>query len=447
MSTLAPAGLEGELAGPWEWLHCENSITNSGNYLAAQSYRLQVEDSDEAKEQTAKAFRSLELIYQMGVDAGKPGWMGKPYGFRPSNQTSPDQYGDACWGLYAYHAVAPPDDQRKIVQMIVSFADYWRGEDYIIHYFGATWPMRDGGDYANAILMLINVLAYHFTKNVLYQQEAEWFRDHQHWTQSSDVMILREKIDQQVRDKGQAETGGGVWGSFAAHLLEPGEMLFNEGATQCKYVSVAADIIDEVQPDLLGDRLPYLLDQWWQQGRYGIGDDLMPYYWFAADFRKGTWRPLPSMDPVPPEEQLFGFAFFARTNQMRYFDSLSCFLIASTISSLKAPRITFDAKGLAVEILDSMNETRLHWMFDPDGQQLRPELRYIGECLKRLKAPRITFDAKGLAVEILDSMNETRLHWMVRSRWPAVASRASLHWRVPQQRNAVGLSRVLLARA
>lgn len=70
----------GKLAidGPWDYLHGENSITNSGIYLASQSYRIQVEDSPAAREQAAKAFRSLETIFEMGVDAGKPGWMNKP---------------------------------------------------------------------------------------------------------------------------------------------------------------------------------------------------------------------------------------------------------------------------------------------------------------------------------------------------------------------------------
>ena len=103
-----------QLDGPWDYLHGENSITISGLYLAAQAYRLQVGEEPAAAEEAARAFRSLEIIYEMGVQAGSPGWMCKPYGFRPSNQTSPDQYLHACWGLYAYYrrraACPPPAD-------------------------------------------------------------------------------------------------------------------------------------------------------------------------------------------------------------------------------------------------------------------------------------------------------------------------------------------------
>ena len=127
-----------DIEGPWEYLHNENSITTSGIYLASQAYRVQVEDTPAAREQAAKAFRSLELIYEMGAKAGQPGWMCKPYGFRPSNQTSPDQYLDACWGLYAYHAVAPAEHRRKIVEMLTAFANYWRSVDYTLTYFGNT---------------------------------------------------------------------------------------------------------------------------------------------------------------------------------------------------------------------------------------------------------------------------------------------------------------------
>lgn len=111
-----------KIEGAWEYLHGENSITHAGIYLAAQAYRIQIEDTPEARAQAARAFCSLELVFEMGVKEGKPGWMCKPYGFRPSDQTSPDQYLDACWGLYAYYG------QCLSSEMGASFLSaYWHG--------------------------------------------------------------------------------------------------------------------------------------------------------------------------------------------------------------------------------------------------------------------------------------------------------------------------------
>src|SRR5690606_13341181 len=114
------------LDGPQDYLHGENSTFTSGFYLAAQTYRYLATGSKDAFKQAQKAFQSLDLIYRMGEAAGPPGFMGKPYGFKPSAQTSGDQYVGACWGLFSYHGIASPEDRKRIEQMLISFADYWK---------------------------------------------------------------------------------------------------------------------------------------------------------------------------------------------------------------------------------------------------------------------------------------------------------------------------------
>ena len=47
----------------------------------------------------------------------------------------------------------------------------------------------------------------------------------------------------------------------------PGEVLFWESAILCKFVAVAAEMLYEIQPDLLGGRLSGILEQWWHQGQ------------------------------------------------------------------------------------------------------------------------------------------------------------------------------------
>ena len=355
-------------------------MTNSGIYLASQAYRIQVEDTPAAREQAAKAFHSLELVFEMGVEAGKPGWMNKPYGFRPSTQTSADQYCDACWGLFAYHAVAPSDHKRKIEQMIVAFADYWRSVDYVLHYFEHSYSFR-GDSSGNATMLAINALAHYFTGNPVYKREAETLRDDQNWMDQSAAGMWLDRIAKQERDGDHVQAFGSDAFTFATPLLKPGEVLFWEAAIGCKFIAVATEIIHQVQPDLLGDRLPAILKQWWDQGRFGTGDDMLPYYWFAADFRQGTWRPLPSTTPVPRDEWAFGDPFFANTSQVRWCEPLARSLITSVIACDLAPAIAVAAQQEAQRIMNAIDETRLHWIVDPDGRQLLPETRYYGECL------------------------------------------------------------------
>ncbi len=370
-----------DIDGPWDYLHGENSITASGIYLAAQAYRIQVEDTPAAREQAERAFHSLELIFEMGVNAGKPGWMNKPYGFRPSNQTSPDQYNDACWGLFTYHKVAPPARQRRIEEMIVAFADYWRGVDYTLTYFGKAWNLREETGYGNATTLLIQTLANRFTGDPAYLRDAEWFRDHQTWMRSSTALNWLERIETRLRETGQLEAFGSATFPWITPLLEPGEALFWESAILCKFVAVASEILHEVQPDLLDGHLPTIMEQWWQQGQYSIGEDVLPYYWIAADFRHGTWRPLPATEPVPREQWPFGDPFFANVSQIRWFEPLARSMVTSVIAHRHAPAIADAALRQARHLLEAVDATRLLWLFDPDGKQLLPEITYYGHCL------------------------------------------------------------------
>lgn len=369
-----------KLEGPQDYLHGENSITTSGQYLGAQSYRLLAGGGAEAAAQAARAFQSLEAIFEMGVEAGTPGWMCKPYGFRPSNQTSPDQYSDCCAGLYHYHKVAPPAHRRRIEEMVVAFADYWRSVDYTLTYFGNTWRQRDDPSYSNATMMLVNVLAYHFSGDPVYRREAEWFRDHQYWMTRTTVDEVRAKAEAEWREKGQMEAVGS-WMTWTTPLLHPGEMLLWESAGLCKFVAVAAQIIQELQPDLLGDHLPTLMAKWWRHGQYGIGDDVLPYYWFALDLVHDTWHPLPPTEPVPREQWPFGDPLMSCVSDVRWCDPLARALHTSVIAQCHTPAIAADARTMARRLLDRLDSTRLHWIVDPDGHQLHPEISYYGECL------------------------------------------------------------------
>ena len=370
-----------KIDGAWEYLHGENSITHAGIYLAAQAYRIRAEDTPDAREQAAKAFRSLEIIYEMGVKEGKPGWMCKPYGFRPSDQTSPDQYLDACWGMYAYHAVAPAEHRCKIGKMIADFADYWRSVNYTLTYFGNHWNFGEWGGYGNAKLILVNALAHHFTGKQVYLDEVRRFLDRADWITASSVTQWRARLGQEQREgKLQAHNETPI-GGWVTPLLKPGEVLFWEAAIHCKFVAVAAEILQETHPEIIGGHLPALLEMWWEQGNYGTGEDMLPYYWFAADFLNNTWRPLPNTPMLPRERWAFGDPFMGCINQVRETEPLARSIVTSVIAGRHAPAVAERAIGMARRIMDVLDETRLHWMVDPDGKQLPPEIRYYGQCL------------------------------------------------------------------
>ena len=371
-----------KLDGPWDYLHGENSITASGLYLAAQTFRYEATHSKKALEQARQAFRSLDLIYRMGEEAGKPGWMGKPYGFRPSGQTSADQYLDACWGLWTYHRIASADDRRRIEQMFVSFADYWRRADYTLSYFGSHWDQKgDTGSY-NAIFAMINACAYSFSRSPVHLQEFEKWMAIATWPKTTLLETLRANALRQFKEKGKAEVVPySVAYPLAKDVLKPGECLCWETIIHAKFVVVAADLIVQSKTSDLSGQLANIVERWWGEWKYGMDDDFLAYYWFAVDLLNDSWRPLPSTKPLPKEQWLFGNPFMSSLSQVRWNEPLARFMVSSVIAAEHCPSNRKQIQSIGRRMLESLDEVHLHWLVDLDGKQLPPEISYYGQCL------------------------------------------------------------------
>jgi hypothetical protein len=369
-----------QLAGPWDYLHGENSISASGLYLAAQSFRFEVTKSKAAQVQARKAFHSLDLIYRMGEAAGKPGWMCKPYGFRPSPQTSGDQYLDACWGLWSFHRIASAEERRRIEQMFIGFADYWRSVDYVLSYFGSHWDQKAETGAYNAVYAMINACAYSFSKSPLHLREFEKWMSRATWPKTTAIESLRSKALEQKKKTGKVEAVpySAVY-SLAKDLLNPGEILCWETVIHAKFVTVAADLIVQSKTSDLSGKAGEITRRWWKEWTYGMDENFLGYYWFAVDLVNDTWRPLPRTKLLPKEPWLFGDPFTSYLSEARWNEPLCRFMISSVIAAQHNPdqKIQTTARRMA----GSLDPTHLRWIVDLDGQQLLPELRYYGQCL------------------------------------------------------------------
>ncbi|HEY8667573.1 MAG TPA: hypothetical protein VIL86_12975 [Tepidisphaeraceae bacterium] len=363
--------------GLWDLMHNENSITTSGIYLASQAFRYLATKDESALEQAAKAFRSLEIIYEMGVKDGRPGWMGKPYSWRLSDQTSPDQYIDASWGMWAYYPIAPAQTRKRMEEMFVAFADYWRSIDYTLSYFDSHWEVKNSVDAYNLILIAINALAYHFTKNELYLQEARRFRAQGTWDHETNMDIHK-----------RSALGDAPWGFNATFkdVLRKHETICWEANIHAKFAAIAIEIILATAPELVAGQVEGTLARFWATWKYGFGEDFLPYYWYAVDAKNDTWRPLPKTIPIK-EGVLFGDPFMSYLSQIRWTSPLTRFMYTSVVAAKRSPAVAADAKALAVRIMEKIDQRRLRWMVDPDAQQLIPEISYMGEVLDSELSP------------------------------------------------------------
>jgi len=370
------------LDGPWDYLHGENSIANSGSYLHAQSVRYQVTRSRDALREARRAFCSLRLIHSMGVEQGKPGWMPKPYGFRPSVQTSGDQYLYATYGLLAFHRIASSREKALIERMIIDFADYWMSVDYVLSYFGTHWDMKGETDSYNAIFAMINAAAYQFSGNRIYLREVEKLMQRETWTKTTRIESLRSQVQQQMQRTGQTDVVFyGATFQLAKDLLRPGEFLCWETTVHSAFVAASAEAIHTIDPTLLDGRLPSILAMWWKEWKYGVREDLMSYYWFAVDLVHDTWRPLPKTEILPRDQWLWGDPFTSYISQVRWMDPLARTLITSSIAAEHCPEVSEEAEKLTDRILANLTPNHLRWLYDPDGTQLMPEIDYYGKCL------------------------------------------------------------------
>lgn len=331
--------------GDWDLINYENAITTSGLYLASQAWRYKATGDDDALEQSEKAFQSLNLIFQLGESDGRPGWMGKPYSGRISDQTSPDQYLDACIGLYQFYPHASNKTQTRIAEMLVAFADYWHAVDYKLGYFGNKWDVKPSTGAYNLILLMINALAYRFSGGEhIYMQAFESLYPTGTW---------------------QTETAIDEW-RRAGHKMHPAW----EYTIHNKFAAAAAEIILDIFPDRIADDMASTVTTWWKIWKYGMRDDLTAYYHYAVNLDDDTWEPLPKTEMKPREEWRFSCSFQAYTSHVLWLEPFYRSLYTSMAAIDHAPGIADEALALAQRMMDAVDAVHMRWIYDPDGDQL-----------------------------------------------------------------------------
>src|SRR5262249_6817957 len=154
--------------------------------------------------------------------------------------------------------------------------------------------------------VMLNSLAFAVSGDQKYADAAQRFAAKQAWMDQTIIGATRDAMKQRLATTGNAGVVANGGFPFAKALLQPGEMLCWETVGLNEFVAVSAVQIAATSPRLLGGDLEPILAMWWREWRYGTGDDMLPYYWFALDLLKDTWHPLPSTSPLPKGQWPFG---------------------------------------------------------------------------------------------------------------------------------------------
>lgn len=355
----------------------ENSLTASGSHLAAQSIRFLATGEQEALTAARVAYRSIRIVYEFGVQAGNPGFLGKPFHFEYSVHTTGDQYLHSLWGLWTFLPIASPDEQKEIRAMLIAMADYQIKVDYtIFNRTGGGWNYRlDPTDY-NAIMAALVAAAYKVSGDKKYRDAYEFVVRTGQWQ-------TKRRVDYII---GKIQDGSYVarpWDKIAGANVEAGEFAHWEQIQHCQFTAISVAIIHECVPDLFpAEELRRVLALWWADQPVGFDTERWDYlYWFIVSAKDRSWRPVELTPRLPREQWLGGHPMLSFASRWVYGDCLARFQWTAMVVARHCPEKRKEAATFAAETLRRLQPRHLVWISDPDGRQVPPEVNYFTRFL------------------------------------------------------------------
>jgi len=355
----------------------ENSITTSGSHLAAQSIRYKATSDADALAAARVAYKSLRTVFQFGVEAGVPGFMGKPFHFEYSAHTTGDQYLHTMWGLWSFLPIASEEEQVEIRAMLIAMADYQISVDYtIFNRIGGSWNNRlDNSDY-NAIMAAIVVIGYKLTGEQKYRDAYEFVIKTGKWQ-------THRRIDYIIEQFREGTYQAQPWDKIAGANVEAGEFAHWEQIQHCQFLAISVAIIHECVPELFtADDLSRVLALWWTDYPMGFDTNNWNYlYWFIVSTKDRSWRPVPLTPRLPREQWFGGHPMLSFASEWVYGDCLARFQWTAMVVARHCPEKRDEAVKFAGETLNRLQPRHLVWISDPDGKQVPPAVNYFTRFL------------------------------------------------------------------
>ncbi len=360
-----------------DFFNNENSITTSGSHLAAQSIRYLASGEAEALAAARQAYHSLRTIFQLGVQAGRRGFMGKPYHFEFSGHTTGDQYLHALWGLWTFHPVASPDEKAEIREMIRAMADDMIAADFTLHFEnGRSANMRTNPTDYNAIMAALVAAAYRLTGERKYLESFELVMRTGRWRSDN-------RLDLTIEDIKAGRWKTPAWEVLAGPNKRPGEFVHWEQIIHCQFVAIAASIIHDCVPEkFTSEDLSRTVTLWWADHGMGFDAEYWGYlYWFLVSSQDRSWRPCARTPRAPKELWIGGHPMISYTAAWLFGECLTRFLWTAMVVARHCPPLREEAAAFGAETFRRLQPHHLLWISDPDGRQVPPELRYFTEFL------------------------------------------------------------------
>ncbi|MHB9106566.1 MAG: hypothetical protein ACYDCO_05860 [Armatimonadota bacterium] len=361
--------------GPEGHQNNENSSCYSAMFLWSQVERFKATGEEQALDYAAKAFRSLDRVFQLTEAAGHRGYLCKPYHGRVSTQTSPDQYIFSLIPMWNYREIAPKETRERIDYLLPAMADWWREHNYRINFFDMDMSGCDSDPWHNPGMTALNMMAYLVTGDAKYQREAHRLIGLGGMMPTYYDLERRRLLE-----------NGSVYQDWYLDGYLADESRKHQTLVDCESRGAVAMAVWPLPFLFEHDfaRAPlfrHALARYWRHMQYGLRDDMLSYYTIQVDLERDAWHTC-NVPPTPESvaKPAYNWHFCAYYSEVCWGDSVARIPIVSAIAHKYAGDFCPGALALAKKVLTRLDDTRLQWMIDPDGQQLLPPDRWMDKC-------------------------------------------------------------------
>lgn len=264
----------------WWWRY-ENTNWAIGEYLTAQGNRARAGESGGI----AAGREMLHLLFDIYFNHSRhieTGLIGKPIvepggfdAYDVATETNHDQMYSIFTGLWSYHPFARPEEQRKIEQMIVEIADFYRRRGYQMLTRGrvATYPHNSA--HSNKPMLFL-LMAHRFAPQAgFYEEYLRWFE--------------MSRRDARVNATCLTHL---YWSSAAGHTK--GDQEFYYQGTWNMYIDVMAHLaeLDPVHRETFRSHLRL----WWEETEPLLREDGRITWSMMVTPETRKWRPIEQGD-------------------------------------------------------------------------------------------------------------------------------------------------------
>lgn len=366
----------------WDLHNFENSPWTAGQYLMSQCLRYRATRDDEALRFAAKAFRSLDANYRLAEDRGEPGFMCKPHGLKYTKETSPDQYTAFVPALWAYREICDASTRARIDQMIPAMSDWWRLRDYKLVYFDheGDWLRGDATYQYGPFYAAMHLMAYKITGRHECRVEADRLIE-----MLGDFRWRHDQYREQILREGKCFWPERLHGaeydpSRRAYLHLDWEIY---SAIWMAASPVAWLIENHDDPRLL-HTLRHALGNYLRHARQNLTEDFNTLYWTQTDLESGKCYPLVRERISTNRKDFlidFDWNFFAYAGKFYWTENAAFLIDTAMLANHLAPQFSPGALSLAMTMLTKLDDARMKYMVDPDGEQLMASEKWLCDCL------------------------------------------------------------------